>query len=369
MRVITERNVNALYFEGMQMLDSVGQLQESRVGKVRVAPFPVVSVYDEPCERVLFDASRNANPFFHLMEGLWMLAGRDDAEFLNHYVADFGSRFAEQGHHIHGAYGFRWRKEFGFDQLSEIVERLRHSRVDRQCVVQMWDARREHYGAESESVGRNDLRGTWLDRPCNTHAYVLVRSDAYQNPMVTDENSAEHEARIASGGDLVLDLTVCCRSNDIVLGAYGSNAVHFSMLQEYLAGMIGVRVGRMYQISNNYHAYVNGLPERPQESDDPYDNGAVFAVPMASDWSRWDADLRLFMAWHDMMWKQDGLMFNIGPPEGIHNQWFRMVAVKMAQVYWLWKHDRKPEAVFRAEKIGAPDWRLASSEWMSRRIK
>jgi thymidylate synthase len=56
----------------------------------------------------------------------------------------------------------------------------------------------------------------------------------------------------------VLDLTVLCRSNDVVWGAYGANAVHFSVLQEYLAGRIGVDVGVMYQFSNNYHGYVDG---------------------------------------------------------------------------------------------------------------
>ena len=31
-----------------------------------------------PCERVLLYPERNANPFFHLYESLWMLAGRND---------------------------------------------------------------------------------------------------------------------------------------------------------------------------------------------------------------------------------------------------------------------------------------------------
>jgi hypothetical protein len=49
--------------------------QGSRAGDVLVAPHPVMSVTSIPTERVLFDPARDANPFFHLFESLWMLAG------------------------------------------------------------------------------------------------------------------------------------------------------------------------------------------------------------------------------------------------------------------------------------------------------
>ena len=40
-----------------------------------------------------------------------------------------------------------------------------------------------------------------------------------------------------------LQMTVHCRSNDIIWGTYGANAVHFSILQEYVAARIGVDLG------------------------------------------------------------------------------------------------------------------------------
>jgi hypothetical protein len=46
--------------------------------KVLVSQTPVVTCYSAPTQRVLFSPMRDANPFFHLMEALWMLAGRDD---------------------------------------------------------------------------------------------------------------------------------------------------------------------------------------------------------------------------------------------------------------------------------------------------
>ena len=219
MRTIHARNVNDAWTQAVQMMLEEGRCEDSRAGPVLVMPCPVMTVYAKPCERVLFDRVRDANPFFHLFEAMWMLAGRNDAEFLNLFVKDFGARFAQSNGTIHGAYGFRWREHFGFDQLDFIVKQLKENPGNRQAVLQMWDT-----GYAMDLVVKD-----WKDRPCNTHVYFRIR-------------------------DLHLDMTICCRSNDILWGAYGANAVHFSFLQEYMAGRIGCAVGLMYQFSNNWHA-------------------------------------------------------------------------------------------------------------------
>lgn len=368
MLVIKARNVNGMLTQGMKLLADVGDFSDSRAGKVLVAPGPVTSVYQHPTERVLFSARRDANPFFHLFESLWMLSGSNDAGPLNLYVKDFGSRFSENGI-IHGAYGHRWRKAFGFDQLDEVVRRLRADRNDRQCVIQMWDTMPEHEATQNDSiysangepiiVGSDDLRGNWKDRPCNTHVYLRVRR--------------KHEIR---GGDLTydeyLDLTVCCRSNDIVWGAYGANAVHFSILQEYLAGRIGVDVGTMYQVSNNYHAYVDvldklGSPNQLIEEyhrffGDNYDEKFT-PVPIGDRWEDWDMDLEEFMGWHDL------LAGGTYRPLETSNQWFDAVAAPMAICHALWRSGEREEAMRRTSNIAASDWRFVAREWMLRRMR
>lgn len=368
MRIIKARNVNGLFNEGMHLLDEVGVRSDSRAGPVMVAPWPVMSVYEEPCERVLFEGKRDANPFFHLMEGLWMLAGRNDAAFLNRYVSNFGERFGEKDGTIHDAYGDRWRVAFGFDQLNAIVGKLRANPQDRQCVLTMWDPYEPHstIGIVEGQIGENDFLGDWRGRPCNTHVYFRVRDVAYRDPPVTDQNSAEHEARITRGDDKLLDMTICCRSNDIVWGAYGANAVHFSMLLEYMAGRIGASVGTMYQLSNNLHGYSDVLAKIGDplylDDNDPYDNAEVYSEPMATDWNEWDADLGLFMKWHDA----DGLA---DLPPVYANDWFKSVAERVARARWEWTHGMKPSARKTVEQITAPDWRMACVEWMERRAK
>lgn len=360
MRVIEGRNVNELYAEGLALLIRAGLHEKSRAGDVIVVSSPVMSVYLNPCERVLFDAERDANPFFHLMEGLWMLAGRDDSAFLDHYVKDFGERFAEkEDKRIHGAYGYRWRNHsaFGFDQLQVVIDKLKLNHGDRQAVIQMWDCRGDWYGGGPGSsgpdyAGFDDLRGDYKDRPCNTHLYLRVRSMS----KINDVTPSVHK----------LDLTICCRSNDIVWGAYGANAVHMSMLQEYLAGMIGVQVGTMYQLSNNYHGYVSQFDKTGHVASwsDPYDNGEVFAVPMAKDWSAWDQDLRAFMRWHELQWKHP-----INTPPFFVNDWFLSTACHVAEANRLWKRNERVHAMSHAMDIAAPDWRRACVEWIERRVK
>jgi thymidylate synthase len=216
MDVIRARNVNGAYRQGIALLRRKGELQQSRAGEVLVVPNPVTTIYQRPMERVLFDPGRDANPFFHLGEALWMLAGRNDATWLNRFVKDFSSRFAEEDGHQHGAYGFRWRVHFemegggppsgwfcGPDQLETIIELLKRDPTDRRIVLTMWDP-------------VADLAANKKDIPCNTHAYLRVRQQV-------DPQSV--------GLMPVLDITVCCRSNDAIWGAYGANAVHFSVLQ------------------------------------------------------------------------------------------------------------------------------------------
>jgi thymidylate synthase len=357
MRVIEGRDVNELYSKGMRMLGAEGQVEDSRVGKVLVMPMPVTSVYHKPTQRVLFDVRRGANPFFHLFESLWMLAGRNDVAALNRYITDFGTRFAETDGHVHGAYGHRWRRAFGFDQLDAIVKRLKGNPRDRQCVLQMWDARTKGYNDDAIDEGCNDLLGDWKDRPCNTQVYFRVREQMMVDGLVGSFTSK-------SGQWPVLDMTICCRSNDIVYGAYGANAVHFSILQEYVAGRVGALVGKMYQVSNNYHAYLDvlGRVGVPAHDTDYYGATGMQPTPMATFWDAWDSDLQYFMSWQRCL-----VEAGVTQPGQYKNSWFATTAEPMFVAHFKFKNAMHKEARDVAQKIEAQDWRAAALSWFDTR--
>lgn len=312
MKVIYAVDVNDAYTQGVRLLMSEGRRQGSRAGDVLVMPSPVMTVTDCPRMRVLLDPKRRANPFFHLFESLWMLSGRRDAKWLDQFVHDFSERFGEpdEDGDQHGAYGHRWRRHFDFDQIESCVALLRADPLDRRVVLAMWDP-------------DTDLAASKRDVPCNTHIYPRVRGE-------------------------VLDITVCCRSNDAYWGAHGANAVHFSVLQEYLAARIGVRVGAMYQLSNNYHIYTSVLPERPPSSVISYPRAPM---AMVTDPTTFDDDLELFMREP----KRPGSHYG--------NSWFPRVAAPM------WELNEARVAKNREwfdetlPSVAAPDWRAAAKMW------
>jgi hypothetical protein len=156
-----------------------------------------------------------------------------------------------------------------------------------------------------------------------------------------------------------------------VWGAHGANAVHFSVLQEYLAGCIGVHIGKLYQFSNNYHIYESmreKLGKHMIGFFDPYDDGTVTAMPMAMDWSAWDADLASFMTWHDSDLGNYRDSIDVLRAR-VSNEWFASVAGRVALARWEWTHGFKSSARETALKIEATDWRRACVEWMDRRSK
>jgi thymidylate synthase len=334
MYTVEGRNVNSTYRESVRKIREVGLTSDSRNGGVLVANNPVLTVTTRPQERVLLDVGRDANPFFHFFECLWMLNGMNDARWLDRFVGNFSERFAESNGICHGAYGDRWKNWWSttdvdwFDQLEMVIRLLRKNHLDRRAVLAMWSPER-------------DLDASVNDVPCNTHIY----------PRITGRDQP------GKGPSMVLDLTICCRSNDIIWGATGANAVHFSFLQEYMAGRIGVEVGTMYQLSNNWHAYNDtlqavGIPNNRCL----YESGDVTYHPIMNKPSEWDHDLGLFMQDPNHFWDYG-------------NTFFGEVAKPMWNVHNLWRSGERQEAVARArDSIAASDWRMACVEWMERRL-
>src|SRR5580765_6952980 len=164
MSTISVRNVREAYKVGMEYLNSYGRLEPSRAGDVIVAREPVITEYHHSRERVLLNASRDANPYFHFFEGIWMLSGKRDAAYLDTYVSDFTKRFADSGTtKLHGAYGHRWRHIFFMDQLSAIIKILSEDPTSRRAVLTMWDP-------------QVDLGGYHPDHPCNTNIFFRVNN-------------------------------------------------------------------------------------------------------------------------------------------------------------------------------------------------
>jgi thymidylate synthase len=349
---INAQNVNDAMQYALTYLPYNSAKEPSRNGPVLVSNTPVVTCYAAPTQRVLFSPMRDANPFFHLFEALWMLAGRDDVEYPVQFNSKFG-QFSDDGERFWGAYGYRWRTWFGYDQLTAIIDELKRNPATRRCVLSMWSPGYTVFTAEDKTVSmvQPDLMQALAggkDVPCNTHIYF--RSvDGY------------------------LDMMVNCRSNDIFWGAYGANAVHFSILLEYVATAVGLRPGRYWQNSFNFHAYTDVFPEttfrdfaEDIRTSNWYPHNLEPLVPlMVGPQAMFDAELRDFLLWsqnteYDMSQKMLGVPLMDEP-------FLSDVCVPMRLAWAAFKAKDYPAADYYCGQVKSWDWRTACKAWITRR--
>lgn len=340
MRVINARNVNDALDKGMALMNAEGEPVESRAGNTLEIPCPVATVYERPWERVLLCPTRDANPFFHLMESLWILAGRSDVKFLK----EFNKRMAEysdDGETFNAPYGYRLRNGnyqnlFQSDQLESVIEILKSDPNSRQAVCQIWD--------------ETDLNRPTKDKACNMSIVFRIRKGA-------------------------LTMTVYNRSNDMVWGAYGANVVQFSMIQEYVAAKIDVPMGEYTQVSNSFHVYTEGpggevwdrllkdYKGDPTIYDALHTMGDIVRMN-PHDMPEFDRDLKMFFKTYDQYGLEE--LGNMVCWESIY---FEELVMPMLCVYLVHKIHGPKLASERCEYIKSEDWRLAAEDWFSNRIK
>ena len=316
MNLLEARNVHEMLPIALNLVLKRGIECESRNGPVIRMEGPVLLCYNRPTERVLFWPQRDANPFFHLVEAVWMLAGRRDVNTLVKYAKQIGE-YSDDGQIFNAPYGYRWRHHFQVDQIALIAERLRENPNCRRQVLSNWDPYQDLPNQASK------------DLPCNTQAYFQ------------------------RGFNGELDITVVNRSNDLVWGCCGANAVHFSFLQEYVAYKIGCPVGKYYQFTNNLHVYKEVLtPGLISIADgfqaSPYELDEVEPFPM---------DVELHEA-------ED--IFN---EYGVTGKFLQRVVAPVMSVHRLYKEKKYELALASCASIVASDWRRACVEWLERRAE
>lgn len=315
---ITAQNIPYAYKETMELVHIVGAQEESRNGPVIAIQEPLSLRITNPEQRVLFNPARDANPFFHVMETIWMFAGRNDAK----WVAKYNKRYidyAEPSGLVHGAYGLRWRYQFAIDQIEMVIDILGADPTSRQAVIGMWSP-------------FLDLTDRPLnDRPCNTHIYFRTIANR-------------------------LHMTVCNRSNDVVWGMLGANAVHMTYLHELISRGSGIPMGDYIVFTNNAHVY----PEMPNYEGimtdlwhhNRYQGMTDWIVPLIEyneDWSEFLDACEGFC---------NGKLVDLS--------WFKKVANPMKSA---WAARANGETgIPEIETMPDCDWRTVCLEWVARRI-
>lgn len=198
-------------------------VRPSRAGNTVEVLHSVVELSD-PRQRWISVREPAINVAFAIVEVVGILNGRRDAAYLNYFNRAL-PQFAGSGQNYHGAYGYRLRHSFGIDQLQRAFEVLSQDRSSRQVVLQIWNPEKD--------LPTKDGRPRDSDIPCNISSMLKVRD-----------------------GRLFWMQTI--RSNDLFRG-FPYNIVQFTMLQEVLAGWLGLGLGTYCHSVDSLHLYVSDL--------------------------------------------------------------------------------------------------------------
>jgi thymidylate synthase len=319
MNSIYANNIPQAYTEAIIKLRIWGEEQESRNGPVITSLAPVYLEIQNPKQRVLFDSVRNCNPFFHVMEFVWMMAGENDVRWIEQFNNRFRN-YADNGTDIiHGAYGHRWIRHFEINQIVAVADLLRSDKTTRRAVLGMWDP-------------RVDL-SQHSDLPCNTQIMFRVIDDQ-------------------------LDMIVINRSNDLIWGMLGANAVHMTYLHELIAFMSGIKMGLYKVFTNNLHIYKE-MPKFKEiwntiVQDDPYRTRALKTYDLLWPSEKYETLVRDCVA-----------LVNEEPVSSITTNWARTVAWPMKMAYQ--NRIAGGDGKYFIAQINAEDWRLACENYVNLR--
>jgi len=175
------------------------------------------------------------NPAFAVAEFFWILAGSNESSFINRWFPRL-AEYQGSGSKYHGAYGHRIRNSFGFDQLEHAYRVFQENPDSRQVVLQIWNPELD-FPNQDGSPSAPDI-------PCNLCSLPKVR-------------------------DGRLEWLQIMRSNDIFRGM-PYNVVQFTMLQETLAGWLGLETGEYHQISDSLHYYEKDATQFSIEGDNAF---------------------------------------------------------------------------------------------------
>jgi thymidylate synthase len=153
-----------------------------------------------------------------IAEQIWFISGARKPEIFLRDFTKIWDDFTNPGDVVTVAYGYRWRRHFGRDQLGKLIELLQKDPSSRQGVVITWDPASDGLGGVSKG-----------NVPC---PYTFV---------VNIINGRLHFMNVV-------------RSNDMILG-FPHDVAGFALLQVILAQKLGVKPGIYSHTIANAHIY------------------------------------------------------------------------------------------------------------------
>lgn len=236
--IINALNHTDFFYKALRLVAEKGKHSSPRGMEIAEVENVIYQI-TKPYQKQLFIPQRGNNPIATMAEVLWILAGRNDMEYLTYYLPR-AIEYSDDGKTWRGGYGPRLRNWNGIDQIREVVKILEEDRSSRRAVMMIFDPDRDFVQSK--------------DIPCNNQIAVTIR-------------------------DSEINIKVCSRSMDIIWGST-INTITFSIFQEILAGILNAEIGTMTYFISSFHLYYNFFERmeafRSSEgSSTPYENQEI----------------------------------------------------------------------------------------------
>lgn len=218
MSAIFRNASDALIHLSKSLLENASQVpgRTGEVSEIKGVNFTL----EKPLEREVGVPPRRASLAAQIAETLWVLSGRNDVEFISHYLPR-AKDFSDDGVVWRAGYGPRLRSWHGVDQVAAVCQLLTADPHSRRGVINLFDP-------------AEDFIIDTVDVPCNNWL-------AFQTTARDDVDE--------------LDLFVSTRSNDIIWGWSGINQFEWSVLLEIVAWVTGITPGRIHYNIASLHYY------------------------------------------------------------------------------------------------------------------
>ncbi len=246
MFVAEYNGINSFLVEASKLLLKNGVVRNTRGYKCRELSGPFMFKIKDPRARLITIPCRKWNPILPFAESLWLATGRNDMALICHYL-DNMKNFSDDGIYMRGGYGPRLRHFNGIATDYKIDVQYRFD------ISNFIDVEIDQFKYISESFKRD----------INTRKAIISIGDPPKDDF--DDNGILKETKDYPCTRLLhfqkqaesnkLDLTVYMRSNDFVWGASAVNIFNFTLIQEYIAQILGLELGDYYHVANNFHYY------------------------------------------------------------------------------------------------------------------
>lgn len=185
-------------------------------------------------------------------EMTWFIMGsKNPDDFVNKF-SGIWKDFTEEDGNVAAAYGYRWRKHFGRDQIGQLIRHLQEEPHSRQGVVVTWDPADDGlYGKDLEATYKKNV-------PCPYTFTVNIVGDK-------------------------LHLHNIVRSNDMILGC-PHDVAGFALLQHILAAKLGVKAGTLTHSISNAHIYDIHYPQAWELAERKNDKHPEVFLEAQEDW-------------------------------------------------------------------------------------